>query len=326
MKKTKKESSELRFDIVSEDWIVIATGRAKRPESFQKERRKENWEKGECPFCNLKSQLSPVYESQNITVIPNLYPAFSEESKLDEREVGPYKRMNGVGYHEVIITKDHKKQMAEFSIKETREVIDCYHKRYVDLMDKKFVSYISIFHNHGKEAGASISHPHSQLIAIPIIDPDIKRSLKGSKRYWEKYGQCPHCTMMRWDIKDKQRIIFENKDFVVLCPYASTIAFEMRIYPKKHEAYFERFEEEEKTNFAEALNIALKSLFKGLQDPSYNFFLHTAPCDGKDYSHYHWHFEILPKTDIPAGFELGTGIEICTIEPERAAEHLRKFI
>jgi UDPglucose--hexose-1-phosphate uridylyltransferase len=216
--------------------------------------------------------------------------------------------------------------MAQFSVKEIKEVIECYHSRYVDLMDKEFVNYISIFHNHGKEAGASIAHPHSQLIAIPTIDPDIRRSLKGSKRHWHKKVQCPHCAMIKWDREDKRRIIFENEDFVVLCPYASRVAFEIRIYPKRHEAYFERFEEEEKEMFAEAFQKGLKSLFEAIDDPAYNFFLHTAPCDGRDYSHYHWHFEILPKTDIPAGFELGTGIEISTIEPEKAADHLKKYI
>jgi len=334
--KEKKTVSELRFDIVSEDWIVIATGRAKRPEDFQKERRKPILEKKDCPFCHLETQLPPVYESKGVVVIPNLYPAFSNPSPslkkkgsqatIPEEKVGPYKKMDGIGFHEVIVTKDHNRQIAEFSKEEAREVIEAYYARYTTLMQIRFVNYISIFHNHGKEAGASLSHPHSQLIAIPIIDPDIKRSLNGSKRYWQKEGKCPHCTMIRWDIKDKRRIVFENEDFVVLCPFASRVAFEVRIYPKRHEAYFEKINDREKDNLASALQKALSSLYKGLEDPPYNFFLHTAPCDEEDHSHYHWHFEIIPKTDMPAGFELATGIEIATIEPEKAAEHLRKFL
>lgn len=335
-KNLKKIVSELRFDIVSEDWVVIATGRAKRPEDFQRERRQPIKEKKDCPFCTLKGQFPPVYQSKNIIVIPNLYPAFSNpapslkkeknQERIEEQDYGgPYKKMEGIGFHEVIITKDHYRQIAQFSVEEIKEVIDCYLARYEELMKIKFVNYISIFHNHGKEAGASMSHPHSQLIAIPIIDPDIKRSLNGSKRYWKKYGKCPHCTMIRWDIEEGKRVVFENKDFVVVCPFASKVAFEIRIYPKRHEAYFEKISEKEKDSLAEAFQIAISSLYKGLDDPPYNFFLHTAPCDEEDHSHYHWHFEIIPKTDMPAGFELGTGIEIATIEPEKAAEHLKKF-
>ena len=125
-------------------------------------------------------------------------------------------------------------------------------------------------------------------------------------------------------MQDGRRIIFENKEFIVLCPFASRVSFEIRIFPKKHHAYFERVTDEQKEYLAEAFLAALGKLDKGLADPPHNFFLHTAPCDGKNYDHYHWHWEILPKTATWAGFELGTGIEISTIEPEKAAEYLRK--
>ena len=131
--------------------------------------------------------------------------------------------------------------------------------------------------------------------------------------------------MLEWDLEENQRIIYQNKEFVVLVPFASRVAFEIRIYPKEHHAYFERIKDKEKDLLADALKQALARIFKGLNDPAYNFFLHTAPCDGKDYNHYHWHLEILPKTSVWAGFELGTGIEISTVEPEKAAEYLRKI-
>jgi len=124
--------------------------------------------------------------------------------------------------------------------------------------------------------------------------------------------------------KIKKRIVFENKSFQVVCPFASRTAFEVIVSPKKHLAYFERIKEEEKWDLAEAFLKALNKIYKGLRDPAYNFYLHTAPSDGKSHNYYHWHWTILPKTAIPAGFELGTGIEISTIEPEKAAEYLRK--
>lgn len=327
-----KPASELRFDLVSKDWVVIATGRAKRPETFasQESVRLESPESN-CPFCHLETQEKSVLEYKDekgeweIAVIPNKYPAFSRNGSLNERRDGLYSLIDGIGFHEVVITRDHSKALAELPVETVKKVIDAYQERYLELANEKFVNYVSIFHNNGKEAGASICHPHSQIIAIPLIDPDLQRSLNGSWLYFEDKGECVHCKMLKEDMKEGRRIIFENEMFVVLAPFASHTAFEIRIYPKDHHAYFERIKEADKMQFAEALQIALSKIFKGLNNPAYNFFLHTAPCDGKDYGHYHWHFEIFPKTSVWAGFELGTGIQISTIEPEKAAEYLRKI-
>ena len=175
-----RPSSELRFDIVSRDWVVIATGRAKRPETF-KTRKEESLEKErECPFCHLETQGKIIYESKNVVVVPNLYPAFSKGESLNKRNVGPYQVMDGVGFHEVVITRDHNRQMAEFSVEEIKEVIDCYQSRYKELMTKPFVNYVSIFHNHGPTAGASISHPHSQILTTPLI---LSATMMSSAQY-----------------------------------------------------------------------------------------------------------------------------------------------
>lgn len=334
-KKTENQKtpiSELRFDLVSKNWVVIATGRAKRPEDFAKqERLKVEVAEKECPFCNLATQEKPLLEYKNeageweVAVIPNKYPAFAQSGSLNERAEGPYSIMDGVGFHEVVVTRNHEKSLAQLPPAQARKVIDAYQERYLELANEKFVNYISVFHNHGREAGASIAHPHSQIMAIPVIDPDLQGSINGSRLFFETQGECVHCKMMEWDREDKRRIIYENKEFVVLCPFASRVAFEMRIYPKEHHPYFERIKEMEKDQLADALQVALNKLFKGLNDPAFNFFLHTAPADGKDYGHYHWHFEILPKTSVWAGFEMGAGIEISTVEPESAAEYLREI-
>ena len=339
-KKKPKFPSELRFDIVSKDWMVIATGRARRPETFKKERRKVVEEpERTCPFCHINSQEEPTLIFSNgkkvknhkiipkdwtLIVIPNKFPAVVPGEKLKERAQGPYQIMDGIGFHEVVVTRDHIRDMSQFSVKEIKEVIDAYQERYLELMNEKFVNYISIFHNHGYEAGASVAHPHSQIMAIPITDHDINKSLIGSRRYWNFHHKCIHCEMIEWDKEDGRRIVFENDDFIAICPFASRMAFCVRIYPKNHLSYFERINEEQKFAFSEVFRTILSKLRKGLGNPAYNFFLKTSPCDGKDYSHYHWHFEILPRTAIQAGFEFGAGIEISTIEPEKAAEYLRK--
>lgn len=323
--------SELRQDIVTGAWVVVATSRAKRPDDFRRKAiDKPSENKDGCIFCDRSKQAKPllVYEKSekdwSLVVIPNKYPAFDYSATLNKRTEGPFAIVTGVGYHEVIITRDHEKHIALMTTPQVMEIMNAYQERYLNLMNKRFVDYISIFHNHGREAGASLVHPHSQLIAMPVIDPDVYRSLNGSDNYWHKNKKCVHCVMIEWEKEDKKRLIFENKDFIAFCPFVSRAAFEVRIYPKYHAPYFERITPESKIQLAEALRISLAKINIGLDNPPYNFFLHTAPCDGKDYPHYHWHFEILPKTSIWAGFELSTGIEISTIEPEKAAEFLRE--
>jgi len=327
-----KFPSELRMDLVSNDWVVIATGRARRPESFAKHKRDEQAvPPGQCPFCqeeNIKDKIARRDKEDGswfVISIPNKFPAFSKGDSLGERKEGPNRIMNGLGFHEVIVTADHQRQMAQFSKEEMMMVVDLYQARYLDLMNKKFIKYISIFHNHGQEAGASVAHPHSQLMAIPVIDPDLRSSLDGAEAFYRSQGECVYCAMINWDIKDGQRIIYENDKFVVLSPFAPQVSFEVRVYPKEHQPYFERMTEVEKGLFAEALGQALSKIYQGLKDPAYNFYIHTAPCDKGSYDHYHWHLNILPKTAIWAGFELGAGVEISTIEPEKAVEFLRRI-
>lgn len=336
--KKSKFPSELRYDIVSKDWVVIATGRGKRPETFKKDKRGDKClPASKCPFCKIETQEKPtlVYnqgkeiadksiEKWTTIVIPNKYPAVVPHGKLDERVEGDlYSTLNAVGFHEVVVTKHHTKQMAEFTLPTTKELIDVYQSRYLALKKFKFVNYISMFQNHGRDAGASICHPHSQILTTPLIDASLNRTLSTSESYFRETGKCIYCKMNRWEAKIKTRIVFENENFLVLCPFASKVAFEMIISPKKHLPHFEDITNEEKIELAEAFHEAMRRLYKGLNDPAYNFYLHTAPCDGKDYAHFHWHWTILPKTSIPAGFEFGTGIEISVIEPEKAAEYLR---
>jgi len=325
--------SELRQDLVTGDWVVIATGRGKRPEEFADVKREEIQENTDrlCFFCYPEETGQEkdvlIYNNEqdewSLRVFPNKYPAFSSDNKVTAWEEGPYFAMSGYGYHELVVTRDHERQIGEMEPLEVAEIMDAYQERYLDLMSKKNVNFIEIFHNHGKEAGASIAHPHSQLVAIPVISPYIRLELDGAESYYRQNKECVFCSMVSWEKENKQRVVFENDDFLVFCPFASRAAFETWVVPKKHKPYFERTSQEEKLQLAEALQKAVGKIFKGLNDPAYNFYLHTSPCDGKDYPHYHWHIEILPKTSTWAGFELSTGIEVSTIEPEEAAEFLR---
>ena len=337
-----KFPSELRLDLVSRDWVVIATGRGKRPEFFKKEERKRvKIPKKICPFCNIETQEKPILiyshnkkvpfekgipKDWTTIVIPNKFPAFLPYPKKLEKKIEGklYQKMNAIGFCELVITRDHEKHFPHFTTEQVKEVFDAYQERYLSLMKKPFVSYISIFHNHGAEAGASQPHPHSQIITTPLIDVDLKKALSNSEKYFKKSKECVYCKMNNWERRVKKRIVFENDSFLAICPFASKSAFQIIISPKKHSSNFERVSEEEKWQLAEAFQVAMRKLYKALNDPPYNFYLHTAPCNSKNYSHYHWHWTILPKTTIPAGFEIGTRMEISTIEPEKAAEYLRK--
>lgn len=337
--------SELRKDLVSGDWVVIATGRGRRPHAFaQRKRIKDRQLISQCPFEDPQASgngepLLIYYEEGktkrvkgakkrikewSLQVIGNKYPAFGPGDCSDYYKEGPYTLMDGAGFHEVIITRDHKKHIALLPLEKVEEIIKAYQERYLALMEHKCVNYISIFYNHGREAGATVSHPHSQLVAIPVLPSDVRRSLRGAKKYYKKHKKCVHCKMLKWE-REERRVIFQNEHFIVYAPFVPRTAFELRVYPRKHKSNFEKMTSIERKYLAEALKTALYKLYKGLNDPAYNFFLHTAPCDGRNYGYYHWHFEIWPKTETWAGFELGTGIEISTIEPEQVAKYLRSI-
>ncbi|MFA5742543.1 MAG: galactose-1-phosphate uridylyltransferase [Candidatus Paceibacterota bacterium] len=340
-----KFPSELRLDLVSKDWVVIATGRGKRPEMFKNTREevKSEIKKENCPFCNIDPGIKAsaafldgkeidlsqsgyaIPQKWTTLVIPNKFPAFIPAEKLEERtEGGLYLRINAVGYHDLVLTKDHGISLANLPQEKVKEVFDAYQARYLQLKKFSHVNYVSIFHNHGPSAGASQPHPHSQIITSPLIDVDLENALSIGKKYYEENKKCLYCEMTEWELKTRERIVFENDHFLALCPFASKSAFQVIVTPKAHKAYFEEITEEEKEALAEAFKAVLFKIYKGLNNPDYNFYLHTSPCSGEDYDFYHWHWTIMPKTSVWAGFEIGSRMEISTIEPEKAAEYLRQ--
>lgn len=326
------DGSEFRQDIVSGDWILVAAKRAKRP--YKKEvRRVLDSSKKNCPFDNPKTEAllwlprpyGREFKDWWVQIVPNKFPALEPHKICPTKESeGPYSTMRGVGFHEIIITRDHRRRISEMTMKEAETLIYVYQERWRTLAKEECIEYILIFHNQGPRAGATIFHPHSQLMALPIIPPDVAQSLEGSRVYFEKHKKCAHCVMLSWEQKKKTRVIYENKNFLAVEPFASRVSYETRIFPKRHAGNFEDLSLKERTALAEVLIASLKKIKKALQDPDYNFFIHTAPAkDGRN-NYYHWHLEILPKTSIWAGLELGTGIEVVAVSPEEAARTLKK--
>ncbi len=339
-----KNLSELRQDIITGEWVLIATGRAMRPQFFRKKSVVTETPRKNCPFEILLPDSFLVFDRKGeiyrptpkiikelkknwfLQTVPNKYPAIRESATcpMPEKQ-GLYEMMEGVGFHEVVITREHKKSIGLMSVAEVSIVLRAYRARFEALKDEECVEYISVFHNHGTEAGASIFHPHSQIIAIPVVPQDVSRSIAGSLNYFERHKKCVHCEIIRFEIEEGKRIVYENEKFIAFCPYVSRAAFEVRIFPKIHTPEFESSKDADLASAADALRDVLRKLHKGLRNPAYNFFFHTAPTsDGMNYGHYHWHIEIIPKTAVWAGFEIGTGIEISTVAPEEAAKFLRK--
>jgi UDPglucose--hexose-1-phosphate uridylyltransferase len=331
--KTQNAESELRQDIVTGDWVIIATARAKRPHEYASFRREKDTigQEGclfEHPEQTGQEKDVLIYNAGkhdwSLRVFPNKYPAVSRGKVPSSVEEGPYFAMTGAGYHEIIVTRDHDRHMALLETWQIAEIFDAYQDRYLSLMCKKSVNYIQIFHNHGTEVGASVAHPHSQLMAVPIVSPYVQLELRGSEQYYRSHRHKVYSVIAEYESEHRVRIVCENDRFIAFCPFASRAAFEVWVMPKTHSPYFERITDEDKFSLAEVFQKAMQALYKGLGDPPYNFYLHTAPCDGRDYEAYHWHIEILPHTATWAGFELSTGVEISTIQPEAAAAFLRE--
>ncbi len=325
-------NSELRQDLVSGDWIVIAPKRAKRPEQLLKKEKRIKAAKEDCPFENPQKSghgesilAYPDSNNWQVKVVQNKYPAFAHKNiHVKVSRQGLYSTVSGVGHHDLVITRNHDNNFAHLSGQGANLVFKAFQDRYLMFVNDPCLAYVSIFHNWGPKAGASIYHPHYQIIAIPVIPPDINHSLLGSLRYFKKFKKCVHCAMIEEEEKNRRRIIYENKGAIVFTPFVSREPFELRVFPKKHLPYFENTQDEDLKWIVEALQKALIKIEKHLHDPDYNFFIHTAPIlNKKKYHHYHWHIEIQPKINISAGFELGTGIEINAVDPDEAAKILK---
>jgi UDPglucose--hexose-1-phosphate uridylyltransferase len=262
-----------------------------------------------------------------IRVIPNLYPAFSPP-KQPEDTIQIFKSecsADAIGAHEVIVeSPNHDEDPADAKLPQLELVIHAYIDRFRELSVKPYVKYVSIFRNFGKEAGASMSHAHSQVIATPMVPSLIQEEMNASKIYYREHRQCVFCDIIETEAKGP-RLVYDSVDFVVFAPYASINPMEFWIVPKKHASNILDLTNAEVEAFAKTLKLTLKALKEVVNDPPYNYGIHLSISEeAKDY--YHWHLEVYPKLSIWAGFELNTGIYINTVTPETAAESLRKII
>jgi len=293
---------------------------------------------GFCPFCYGNAEQTPpelfaVRPSKDsppnspdwkIRVVPNKFPALQIEGGQDKVGYGMFDKMNGIGAHEVIIeSPNHDATLEQISEHSLVDVFISFRERILDLRNDKRFKYILIFKNHGIEAGASLEHTHSQLIALPIIPNLVREELEGSLSHYKLKERCVYCDIIRQEVSDKIRLVSENSEFVVLSPYAPRFPFETWIIPKTHSSSFENADKNIYIALAKILRDTLQRMNRILNNPPYNLVIHTSPLEQQNNEYYHWHIEIMPKLTRVAGFEWGSGFYINPTPPEEAATYLR---
>lgn len=339
--------SELRKDPVVDRWVIIATERSRRPDEFQAEPLPppvgfnpfapghEDRTPPEVAAWGRSPDAEPNTPGWQVRVVPNKFPILRHEGALEPQGLGMFDFMNGIGVHEIVIENpDAQWSMAYASQDEMLSVLNAYIARAQSLQGDPRFRYILIFRNIGVSAGATLAHPHSQIIALPIVPNQIKEKLDAAHEYFERKNRCVFTDVIRQELAMGDRVIEESEHFVVLSPFAARFPFEMRIYPRRHSHDFTQLAPEEKDALAELLPRSLRRMRELLGNPAYNLMLHTAPQTGENAprrerwtnieQEYLWHIEILPRLTRVAGFEWGTGFHINPVAPEKAAKYLRE--
>lgn len=337
---------EFRHDPLQQRWVIISTERAARPSDFQESVESNQIE--DCPFCEgnedktppevwaiREPDTAPNTPGWRVRVVPNKFPALMIEASGKRTGIGVYDMMEGLGAHEVIIeTTRHDEDIADLSPEQVRLVLQAYRERIRDLYRDPRFKYGLVFKNHGKRAGASLAHPHSQLIATPVVPRNVHTKLDSSKKHFEHKERCLICDIIEQEIDSGSRLVLRNEKFISFTPFASRFPFEVFIAPLQHNHSFIEACDEDLDHLAPILKDILFRLKNVLNDPPYNYIVNTSPnpeatpklqdqWSTLKYD-YHWHIEIIPRMTRVAGFEWGSGFYINPTVPEDAARYLRE--
>jgi len=300
--------SKFRQNPISKDWTIVATGRKKRPIAVGPKSAKSA--SGRCPFCvGSEDMTGPnVYQLNGVRVIPNKYPI--------------------TDYHEVIIhSPDHERDIDELPLDQGELVLRSYKDRYNFYKNKRDDFYVHIYNNAGKEAGASIRHPHSQLVVFNQVPEEVAEEIEGAQEYFEKNSSCPYCDLIKKELGSEERVVLESDFFVALTPFESEWPYEITMFSKKHQPDFGQISDEELADLASVLQQTLRAYNKVLSTPDRNFWIHSLPIRENDdprAKFYHWHLDLVPRIKTLGGLELGAGIMVDDrVGPEEAARQLR---
>lgn len=352
----------LRQDPLTGEWVIIATERARRPETFARKKDEEDnyklnrWEGG-CPFCPGNEHLTPpevlLYKSEYtqtkvgekgrniapsgtgaaspwaVRVIPNKFPALERSAVLEWNadlfnSCGYFQSYEGYGVHEVIIeTPVHNRHLGDLQDSELSLVLRSFEERTAALGEDPHLRYVQIFRNHRREAGASIEHPHCQLLGLPYIPPLLEKEYTRAHTYYLERGCCLLCSLLEQEERHGERIVLKNDAYTAYIPFAAPLPFSTLVVPREHASSLEMSGQGWDRELASLLRQLLTNLSDRLKDPPYNLYLHTAPLRSQSLPYYHWHLELVPKLTIVAGWEMATGTYINVSQPEEAAHFLR---
>ncbi len=333
--KSKVTMSELRKDPIVGRWVIIAPERAERPQVLSEPELNPS---APDPFMEGREDITTpeIYAIREpgtrengpgwkVRVIANKYPALGIHGDLEGRGEGMYDTMHGVGAHEVIIECPHfETNLSHLPAESVRDVLLAYQVRLNDLKRDTRLIHAIVFKNKGARAGASLPHAHSQLIVTPIVPITIQEELNGAEAYFKFRGRSIFNDMIIQEHASGDRVVLETPQFLVFCPFASRFPFELCILPKAQRSHFETASRAEIEELGDVLKKTLTKLEIGLEDPSYNYIIHSAPFNSPELPHYRWHIEIFPRLAGVAGFEWGSGFYINPVPPEEAAKFLRE--
>ena len=325
--------AELRLNLITREWVVIATERARQPEEFIQNRPKRNFPEylDSCPFCPGNEQRNPFevarYPFQGpwkIRVTPNKFPTFSPDGERTRSNEGLRHRVTAIGRHEVITESPvHNACMALMPAADVADVVRAYRDRFIDISRDPRVEHVIIFKNHGEHSGTTITHPHSQIIGSPVTPLQIRSRGEECMRYFDSTGECLFCATLRDEQADGRRMLLDSDHFTAFIPYAALSPFHIWIFPKRHCASFGTITDTEAADLGNHLKTVLSKIYHGLENPDFNFVIrseHTKECGVE---HFHWYLSIVPRVGSVSGFELGSGMYVNTSIPEKMAEFLR---
>lgn len=314
--------NELRRDYFLDRYVIIAAGRGKRPTDYKHDSAAVKDEGKKCFFCpgnedTTPPEISRIEEGGDwvIRVFPNKFPAVTQ----DDFEVSDGAQP-AYGSHDIVVESPvHGQTIADVSVSRLSDVLRVYGERVKTMLADPKVEYALVFKNHGKAAGASLSHTHTQIVSVPLVPQAVRNEVEAAKRYSIDNGRCPICDAATNE-SGGPRAIWEDEHAIAFAPYASRSPFEAWVTPKSHVVDFEGLDEATRNSMAQGLMHLVKRLKEGLSDPPYNLYFHVSP-QGED---LHLHAELLPRLSTWAGFEIGSGIIINTMPPEQAAEFYRQ--
>ena len=325
---------ELRQNIITRDWVIIAKERARRPDEFASRKRRPTRAAREpdCPFCPGNEHLTKreIYRVSGETgwkvrVVDNKYAALERDGERERRVNGIYRSMSAVGFHEVIIEHPrHDMTTALLSPPEVADILEAYRHRYTDISKDPRIEAIIIFKNHGEEAGTSLGHPHSQLAATPIVPTQVRGRVEEALRYFDELGECVFCKTLREELLVRDRIVFESEHFVAFIPYAALSPFHLWIFPRRHQSSYGDLMDGELDDLAVNLRTVLAKMYHGLNNPDFNYSIRSIPIRDHHTDYYHWYFTVIPRVSRTAGFEIGSGMYINAALPEESAKFLRE--